>query len=388
MPLKHSLLVDVLVLLLLFSASILNSFLYIVGKEIESGQLSVIYFIVFILSVLFAIFRIKVKTTKRFLLVISLFLLIAISFILTYVRFAIINDAFFSEFKLFAVTSLTILMLDIILINSGCTSINLRLITFFNLISTIILFMFIMKSLSQSNLIHDESGFLYQNVSYYSSFFLGLSFFLSYEFKRDHNLISYYFMFPLMLVQFYICIQSGGRGGCILAFVLMLYYLFVSYGLKGFLISIPFTFLVLFIISHYFSSVGVERSLSLFGGEGLIDENRELLRASALLCFEDSPFLGKGIGSVFYLIGIYSHNFVTDMLCEIGLLGTILFSFVLFFPFLFFYRYFNLGSLYRFCFIILICGLVKCFFSGYIWVEQFVLFPVSLFLSQRPKKSL
>ena len=101
----------------------------------------------------------------------------------------------------------------------------------------------------------------------------------------------------------------------------------------------------------------------------------------ALGYFWEHPIFGNGVGSFLVHRGIYSHNVVTDILCEAGIFGLGLMIFVLIRLFRSAVRLYHSGSLYRLLIILFLCGFTMNLFSGYIWVNQQVWLPLTILLS-------
>lgn len=99
---------------------------------------------------------------------------------------------------------------------------------------------------------------------------------------------------------------------------------------------------------------------------------------NAMAAFHERPVFGHGIGSIFYLVGNYSHNVFTDVLAETGVVGLLIVILIM----IVFLRkikgLFAEGSLYRFLLMVFICGIMLNLFSGYLWVNQHVWLPVAV----------
>ena len=369
--------IDFLVMLLLFSGPVLNSFLYLFGITASSGQLAIIYLFVDISSVVLYFCIKKPHVPKNLVYTLCVLALILVGFIATSQVYQDHDPQFFSELKLYLATVPAVLALSLIVTHTKHYNINTSLILYADIALTIIL-VFLIRTYSDiegSGLIHDDSGFLYQNISYYSAFNVGLSLFLLYE-RKFKNPFTRFLCFVLVAIQVGTCILSGGRGGVLLSLILITLFIVLQLR-KNILILVPVVlaaFVLLFIPIPGIENESIARSLSVFSGAG-IDELRADLQAQALSYFLQKPILGNGIGSVFYLVGIYSHNFVTDILCETGIVGLLCVLWL-------FYCFGKLskvasrkGSVYRLAIVFLICGVVMNTFSGYIWVNQFVLLP-------------
>lgn len=111
------------------------------------------------------------------------------------------------------------------------------------------------------------------------------------------------------------------------------------------------------------------------------DENgRDVLRGLALLSFLDSPIWGHGFGSVFYEVGEYSHNCITDALVEIGVIGCSVFILLLIMTWRKTGKLMQVDLTDAIWRIVYLDGLVMSFFSGYYlghipiyWIMGFVL---------------
>lgn len=369
--------IDFLVMLLLFSGPALNSFLYLFGIPASSGQLAIIYLFVDVTSLVLFFCVKKTNVPKNLVYTLCVLALILVGFISTFLYYQDYDEQFFSELKLYLATVPAVLALSLIITHTKHYSVNTSLILYTDLVLTVIL-LFLVRTysvISGSSLIHDDSGFLYQNISYYSAYNVGLSLFLLYE-GRFNKPFSKFLCYALVALQITTCFLSGGRGGVLLSIILVASYVIIQMR-KNILILIPvflLGFIILFLPIPGIENESIARSLSVFSGEN-VDELRADLHSEALANFLRKPILGNGIGSVFYLLGIYSHNFVTDILCEIGIVG---FLFAVWLFFVFWRRgrkVVRKGSIYRLAIVFFVCGIVMNCFSGYIWVNQFVLLP-------------
>ena len=369
--------IDFLIFLLLFSGPVLNSFLYLFGISASSGQLAIIYLFVDVSSVVLYFSIKKPDVPKNVVYTVFILALILVGFIITSQYCQDYDAQFFSEFKLYLATVPAVLALSLIVSHTKHYNINSSLILYADVALTVIL-VFLIRTYSNvggSSLIHDDSGFLYQNISYYSAFNVGLTLFLLYE-KVFKKAWTWLLCSVLVIVQVAICVLSGGRGGLLLAIILIALYIILQFR-KSILILIPVClvgFVFLFVPIPGIENESISRSLSVFSGVS-IDEIRVDLQSQAISFFLRKPIFGNGIGSVFYLVGIYSHNFMTDILCETGIVGFLAFAWLL----LVFVKLskgaIRKGSIYRLAIVFFSCGIGMNSFSGYIWVNQLILLP-------------
>ena len=68
---------------------------------------------------------------------------------------------------------------------------------------------------------------------------------------------------------------------------------------------------------NVFNTVGAERVIDTL----TTDEYRVKYWRDALNVFGESPLWGHGVGSIWWTVGFYSHNIVTDLLAETGIIG-------------------------------------------------------------------
>jgi O-antigen ligase len=176
---------------------------------------------------------------------------------------------------------------------------------------------------------------------------LSVFFYYVYVAKNTFNrLISLLFIIIFMTVL----LTSGGRGpfiGSIWAILISLFPNIRFNSIKGFRIETQYIlpifliFLMGSIAAVYLASTdNISTTLSrlaLLGEDGGASVNvRQQYYTKAIELWEDSPFIGHGIGSWPLLIGLgdirdYPHNIVFEVLVELGLVGFASFFAILFF---------------------------------------------------------
>lgn len=390
---------DILILLWSFSDAFLHSVLYVLNRQSISGQLAMVYIIVAIGAGLLFFRYANRKLPMQAVYVFLIFFFMAISFLATRFKYGTTESGFVSEFRACYAMIICSYMLAMLIVWSGKREINLNWILLVATSLTIVSFLALTRgdSLTTGGYIRDSSGFLYQNISYYSAYALGLTVFHAIETKRRELITPIYkgVYLVLLLIQLFSCFLSGGRGGAVLAIALVLYGIIILFGIRNiYKMILPATLLavaavVVFprIISSFGVNIkGLTRVLSIFS-RGATDTGRSYMFGQAMDVFNSKPIFGDGIGSIFYHLHSYSHNMFSDILAETGAVGAltvigILVAFIIKAKSI--YEY---GSVYRLLIIIFICGIVLNLFSGYIWVNQHVWFPVAVIL-MLPKKGL
>lgn len=379
---------DLLILLFIYSAPIMNCILYVFGIINTSGQLAVIYVIVAMGSICIACWCFKSKIPKRFIFALMVFMYIFFSFITTKWMWGYDVPRFNSELKLYLATIPSVLLISLIVSWVRKKDINLGLIFFIDLAITMVsaLVVFSSDGTNSAGLMQDSSGFIYQNTSYYAAYAMGMSIFILQELTQKSAKKRKMLMIFLIIFQYIECFTAGGRGGVVLALILVVYAIINSFGIKGVVASIMpgiiainlFQTIIPIVLANLgIDNTGITRTMGILS-QGLVDTERNSLWLSAVEAFWKKPILGNGIGSVFYLFNSYSHNCITDILCETGLIGVISFIIILILFIFNIRKLYYVGSFYRFLFMVTLCGITLNLFSGYIWVNQYVILPIAV----------
>lgn len=240
---------------------------------------------------------------------------------------------------------------------------------------------FFPDSATSGGFVATESGLNYQTTSYLAAYAAAFNFYFI-IFKDKINWVGIvknvkytkvYFLF--VLINLMSIMIAGGRGGLLL-FMVQATFAYWIYAKKKKIKFFSGRTIKLIIAVCIIAVVGIAFASS-FGGatngfsrivntvEHQDENGRDVLRGLALLSFFDSPIWGHGFGSVFYEIGEYSHNCITDALVETGIIGCVIFIVLL----IVIWR--KTGKLIQIDLtdaiwrIIYIDGLLMSFFSGY-----------------------
>ena len=382
---------DFLIILMVFSAAILKFVLFFLNIKSESGQLAVIYIIVAVISACLCFRHFSRMIQSGFLSVIILFVVIGVSFVITGLFHDFHYSIYYSELKAYLAMAVCTVFLTLLIAWKQKRDINLNVVFAAIIILTLISFVSLFRHDSDiAGYIRDSSGLVYQNVSYYSAYAFGMTLFHITETLRIRPLtwLNKLIYFVFLAVQAATCFLSGGRGGLVLLVVLFITSVFMYWSKKSYRIVVP-TVILLIVTRYAFPLIirllginvkGIERIVDFFSGN-LIDGGRAEKYIKSLEAFSESPVFGNGIGSIFYNLNSYSHNFVLDILAETGVVGLLVFIFVLIVFFKKVFLFFKQGSLFRFLTIIFICGITLNMFSGYVWSNQHVWLPIAVFLT-------
>jgi O-antigen ligase len=383
---------DVLIILWIFSSAILKSVLYFFNIQAISGQLAIMYIIVAVISALLGFKYFSRMIPSGYLLVVLLFVVLGVSFVITGVRYGISEVKFLSEFKAYFAMAICSLLITVLVAWRKKKEINFNIIFVAIIILSLISFLSLFKgdSVTTGGYIRDSSGLIYQNVSYYSAQAFGLTLFHITETRKNKTLSWLYktVCAILLIIQASTSILSGGRGGIVLLVVLLIATVIINMGKKTYKIVIPaaifivvIRFTVPWLINQFGINIkGITRIMSFFNGD-LLNDGRFELYSQSLSLLGENPVFGKGIGSIFHYLHSYSHNLFMDILAESGVLGLLIFIVLLVLFIKKMFVLFRQGSLFRFLTYIFICGITLNLFSGYIWTNQLVWLPIAVVLT-------
>ncbi len=259
----------------------------------------------------------------------------------------------------------------------------LKLLPIFLLIISLIVGYSVFNSSLQERLLGqlDDDVFNYQNSSYYLSFCAVYSVFYVFFYKRNSgrllNTIVKTFIIVLIIICSIGCILGGGRGAFVYLVVISAYMVYRIIGKRNDR-RLGFVFLLIGIASalfyfanhfEFFQSVCASRVAELL----ITDETRMDLWGRAINSFMDSPVFGHGLGSVWWEVGFYSHNFLSDLLVETGIVGTLVVTLIIIKCVVRLVRLSKINTLSFFLLLVFMGSLVKLAFSGY-WLSNSNLF--------------
>lgn len=248
----------------------------------------------------------------------------------------------------------------------------------------------------------NSDGLNYQTISYLAAYAAGLNYYFilnrkSFNFGSLFSNNIYSKTAPFLLVLNFLSILiAGGRGGLVAFVIISAYalYVMIRKGEKdpkrirkiiGIIVcaTIIVVIGVRFAMNSDIKSNGFERiMLTVTTGD---TNGRDILREKAIVSFLQAPVFGHGLGSVFYEIGEYSHNCITDFLVEIGLIGTIVFVSVFLLTWIKAQRLVKSDcsdSLWTF---FLLYGLTMSLFSGYYFAQIPMIWSIAYILCYKKK---
>lgn len=180
----------------------------------------------------------------------------------------------------------------------------------------------------------------------------------------------------IAVIDIFALVRSGGRGGIVFLFVMVLFYgfimlkkgrltkhSFISLCLATVLVPIGIFMLYSWMQKQSQSIVAVKRVLTFLNKAS--DPIRTATAAQGVNIFFGKPLLGHGIGSVFYEIGMYSHNIAIDLLIEVGAVGMGLFIILLYVSVQRGIKLSRTNMSNCIWFVLFLTGFVQALFSGY-----------------------
>lgn len=207
-------------------------------------------------------------------------------------------------------------------------------------IFTIIAFVaaFFPSSATSGGFTDNENGLNYQSTSYMAAYAAGLNYYYillskSIKWAAPFSKDLFRKLIPcLVIVNFLTILIAGGRGGLVTFVFLTCSAFFIKLHTTKFsLLKSARFYMGIFVIilvgclCFYFAQ---NSSIETSGFSRILDfvqehdtNGRNELREIALTRFDDAPIFGHGLGSVFFEVGEYSHNCVTDLLVETGMVG-------------------------------------------------------------------
>lgn len=231
----------------------------------------------------------------------------------------------------------------------------------------------------------DGGALTYHSLSYLMAYSFSYCCYYLFWGKRKNtkwNKILVIFLSLLMLYSAIVCAISGGRGGfmvlAIQSFLIFSYY--ISRSNTNIFRSIFFVIILLGLSFYILSEFGLSDSsgLSRISAHLTEDSGRGGLYNQAIDVFLSSPIIGHGLGSIWWTIGLYSHNLVMDLLAEVGLVGAIVLMLILIRSFVSLFKLSKIDPVNFFIILVYTGALINNSFSEY-WIASYKLFFVCAF---------
>lgn len=254
-------------------------------------------------------------------------------------------------------------------------------------------------SATSGNFAFNTNGLDYNSASYMAACASG---FAQYYIIM-HRYIDWFSMFKRKAMKYIFCVLvifnlvsiliAGGRGGLIVFSCISIISFFVvvikrKKNISNFIGNI-FTLILCIMIIYFAIYIAINSNIDTLGFERIINtiqygdsSGRSEIITQAINTFINNPF-GHGLGSIFFEINTYSHNYFIDCLVEIGLIGMIIIVY------LYIYIIKRLVSMFKnnmfdyLWIIIFVFGFVQSFFSGYYLVQIPIYFVISFIYSNK-----
>lgn len=370
-------------LFVLFEEELFYSSVSLFGLSLESGMKSREAIIIAAFAYIMLFFdinhkRLSVRNSKQLFALLVILVLYIISGLM-YPHNANYNR-YFAHLLSYVSISIPACYVGMRLAREKCQEMLFNLLPFVIVPIVIIVISAVFSSSVNNELLgrEDEDVFNYQNASYFLSFCYSYCFFYVFLMNKDiksvkgvniKNVVMVFLMFVCAIG----CILGGGRGAFVFIVFISAYLIWRLIRQSGknthhrlFLLLMASIIMVYLAVHlHVFESSGFLRV-----SETLTeDDYRMAFIQKALNVFGESPFIGHGIGSIWWTVGFYSHNMLMDFLAETGIIGTIILVTVLFRMFLLLIRWSHYDSLDMFMLIVFLGALVHDSFSGY-WISS------------------
>ena len=383
-------------LLYLFSDQLLSVILSLMGMSVQSGMLQRIFIPIALVSyVILMRDMIKLRNPN-----IRKVLVITVVFLVLYLLSSIFHYPVPSEYYTRLLRFLSICVAGVAMgihfATYPCFDKIEKLLPFFIFVLLYILGNYGLQASLNNSIIQEEAGegigLNYQSFSYFMAieytYCLYFLFFSTIKGSRYYKIMLVP-MATMCILSAALCMTGGGRGAFVYLLMISLVFLVLNTSTKKLLYRqiwmIPLL-IILFVLVvsrlNVFESMGFLRAT-----ENLTeDSTRPILYAKAWTAFLDSPIIGHGFGSIWWVVGWPCHNTFLDLLAEGGIIGTAVVLYYFFFTGRYLWK--NTRA-YPYLFLILVVfleSMVENFFSGY-WVScQAVWFSVAfaLTISKRP----
>lgn len=249
------------------------------------------------------------------------------------------------------------------------------------------------------NWIENNNGLNYQTISYMAAISAMLSLYYIFEFINvKWALIFKYKISKLVsliviMIDFYEILICGGRGGAAAFVAEMLLFMFLTLrrrnklSMKEIIVGIP----VLIILVVFFAIIIKKVANSNFSSSGFTrlatstffeDPTRSYIRDSALALIKRKPIVGYGLGSVFYELGIWTHNIFTDTLLETGIVGLIILIIILLYCLRCTMKLIQFDQTNIYWLGLIVISSVESMFSGYYIANLILLYTITFSIAQ------
>lgn len=392
--------VEFLTMAVLFIRPIFSVVLSVLRVSVSSGQMGILYAVVALAVyayIFYAVAKRKGKVKRSLMGVFAAILITLAALCVTSLLYEGTVKRLYTEILSFgSATAAAMLMAHELAMKDSLKKMGYPIPIFVLLITVVSFSAVVFGEKSAIGLTRTSNSIGYQSGAYYSAYALGLNlYYLTCynqleKYKWIDKLKPVFWVMPFL--QFTAVLLSGGRGGLVLALILLCYFGFVNrkklFKSRVFLFGLLSLFLIvgifIWINRSSISTVGITRILSFLNN--FTDSNRAKLWTAALDAFRDSPVVGNGIGSVFYKVGFYSHNLFTDTLCEGGIAGLLLLCCCLYCYVKNQLRADRADVTYRFVACIFIFGISLLSFSGYYITDPQIWFALTFMIVYRVKR--
>lgn len=374
---------SIFLLIVIFSEEIFFGFMALTGTSVESGMKSRMAIGIATVGYLMMVSDIvNGKLNARNIKQLAVLLLVLALYVLTGYIFGGGNEKYSSYLLVYGSYCIPAAYVGMRLARGIDLSNVNKLLPFIIIPLTLIVGSNMGKYIAEKTLVNnDASGLNYQTVSYFMSFFYSYStyycFFSNVNHQGFRNRLIFYAMLLNMFASAVFCLFGGGRGAFVYIVFITLYLAWSLYsankGHRGYIVFLISVLSLVFIILSINLGVWDSAGMSRITAQLTEDEVREELWNKAIGAFLESPVVGHGLGSIWWTVGYYSHNMITDLLAETGIIGTGIVLYVLSLIFIRLSILYKMDKKFIFIILIFLGSLIHVIFSGY-WLSAHNLF--------------
>lgn len=256
-------------------------------------------------------------------------------FFVTRFKYGYIDAIYSGTFLSFAVRAVPSIVLADYIARKGIIQYTIRWIEPFMYVFTLTTFV---AALAERNTL-----MVYQEVSYYAIFAYTMNIFVIIYRNRliSENLIFFkskiwiFVNVLLAMIQIFCMLVGGGRGAFVLFVIMSIFFVIHLFKDGKKLLVVLFCIVLITLIGCYFmqdtvnellgfTGEGVDRLTNFFSSTNDIESDQRFrIYTESLALIKKNILLGTGIGSVFYELGNYAHNWLLDILIDTGIIGLI-----------------------------------------------------------------
>ena len=318
-------------LTIIFSELISYCYLILEDVDAESKIMQYIFVVLTGIAFLFLWKEISTKMPLRSWRVLFVLFIVPVLYWMTSASYDWLPDKYISYLLRYCSICISACIVGIYMTYHPCHYELDKLLPFFIIPIGLVLGSLCIDAMANMKIIKSDSGLNYQALSYgmaelyaYSCYYVFFS-----DIGKRTKLLRVV-MFVMIFYFSVLCLVTGGRGAVVYLCFISLFIVWLL--LKDSRTNKALVFMVMALILVAF--IGVASYIDIWSTAGfarvaekIIDtSNRIDIYDRAIDVFLDSHGFGFGLGSIWWTVGIYSHNVFLDLLAEVGIVGCLIVS--------------------------------------------------------------